>query len=369
MNSSKEQISTKMLMFSVACFIQSTASFTGFTASVLKQDTWMCVISGYLVSLPIIYIYLKLSELYPKKSLIEINDCVLGPILGKIFSILYIWFFFSLVFLNANNAGAFVVNYVLPETPVISVLIMIIFVSIWAVRKGIETMTRYSALFAVVIVFFIAINTLLLLDRMQKYNFLPMFSFPARKYIQATHIMTILPFSEVICFMMLFPYVDHPTSLRKPVYAGLSFGALTVLAVIVRDTAVLGGLNSYLALPTFEAIRLISVEQMVIKSEVLFIFVLIILVYFKVTVLLYATVKSISQLFRLKSYKVLVTVVAALSIGFASNAFPSAADQAYWGSNIAAYYSGFFEVILPAVTLFVAVIRKSVKGNQEAKAT
>lgn len=368
MNSIKEQISQRMLMFSIACFVQSTASFTGFATSILKQEAWISVVLGYLVSFPLIWVYIKLSELYPHKTLIEINDCVLGPILGKIFSSMYIWFFFSLIFLNANNLGGFVVNNVMPETPIVLVIAMIVIVSALAVRKGLETMTRYCALFIVLVILFITINSSLLIDQMQRYNFLPVFTFPAIEYIQATHTIAILPFCEVICFMLLFPCTNNPTSLKKPVYLGVSLGALTILTVTVRDTAVLGSLNSYYLLPTYEAIKLISAEHMIIKSEVLFIIVLITLEFFKISILPYVTVKSISQLFGLKSYKYLVIVVAVLSIGFAYNAFPSVVDHAYWGSNIAAQYSTFFEVILPVITLSSAVVQKSIMRRKDAKA-
>ena len=76
-----------------------------------------------------------LQKKYPGKTIIEINDCVFGTYIGKIFSSLYIFFFFSLAFLNANNMSGFVSSYVLPDTPTVVILFMFMFVCAWSVRK------------------------------------------------------------------------------------------------------------------------------------------------------------------------------------------------------------------------------------------
>ena len=369
MKSTREQISPSMLMFSIICFIQASTSLSSFVFSVLKQETWICVILGYLLSLPVIWVYVKLAELYPQKSLIEINDLALGKVVGKLFSVLYLWFFFSLVFLNTITIGSFVVGYIMPETPLMAVIILFILTCAYSVRKGVESMTRYSALFVIMVLLFIAANVSMLIKEMDFSSFFPIFSFPVTNYIQASHTMAAVPFCDIIVFMMLFPHVEKGRSLRKPVFLGLTFGAITLLVTIVRDTAVLGVLGAYLTLPTLEVLRLINIGNTLTKVEVFFIILLIILQFFKTSVALFATVKSASQIFGLRSYKALAVVMGALAAGFAAMAFPSSAEMAYWGRNIAAHYSTFFEAVLPVITLIVALIRKSYKGQKEVGAS
>lgn len=368
MNSTKEQISANMLMFSVICFIQASSTFTSFIVSVLRQEAWISVVIGYFISIPIIGMYLKLAKLYPQKSLIEINDCVLGPVVGKLFSVLYIWFFFSLTFLNAHTIGTFIVSYMMPETPVLAVLVMITCICVYAARKGVETITRYGALFVIVVVLFISFNTTLLIKDMDFRNFFPVFSLPVMKYVQASHTMVTIPYCNIIPFMMLFPCVEKSTDLKKPVYLGLTFGGLTFLTFILRDIAVIGQLNGYMVLPSFEVMRLINVGYTLTKLEVMYIFLLIILQFFKLSILLFATSQAITQLLHLHSYKLLLPIVGALVIGFAYNTFPSSADNAYWGTNIAAHYSTFFEVILPVITLSAALVQKSILRSKGAEA-
>ena len=126
MNNQKEQVSSASLMFTIGCFIQSSTLVVGYITGVAKQDTWLTVIFGFIVALPIIWIFAALGEKFPGKNLIEINDAVFGKIPGKIISVLYIFFFFSLTFLNSGVMTDFVSSSLLPDTPDIAVLIMFI---------------------------------------------------------------------------------------------------------------------------------------------------------------------------------------------------------------------------------------------------
>jgi hypothetical protein len=53
MQSKREQISTKQLMFSVGCFIQGSTLLTYGIHKLAKQGAWIAIIIGYVISLPI----------------------------------------------------------------------------------------------------------------------------------------------------------------------------------------------------------------------------------------------------------------------------------------------------------------------------
>ena len=89
----KEQLSSKVLMFSVGCFIQSSTLLVGFVAATTSNESWIPVLAGIVLSLPVIWIYLRISKKYPGKSIIEIDDLAFGRIVGKLFSVVYIIFF------------------------------------------------------------------------------------------------------------------------------------------------------------------------------------------------------------------------------------------------------------------------------------
>lgn len=358
MNLGKEQISARQLMFSIACFVQGSSLVTSYVTTTAKQETWIIIIAGYIASLPILGMYAALAHAFPGKSIIEINISVFGNVFGRLFSLLYVFFFFSLACLNTRDVGEFMNGYIMPNTPIIVFFIMFIFICAWAVRCGTETMTRYSVLF-VIVAFIVTITTsILLIKDMKNSNFLPIFSLPISKYIQGTHVVIEIPFCEVITFFMLFPDVKETKKITKSLFGGVTIGAVTLLLSTLRNTAVLGPLIPILSSPTFETIRFIDIEHTLTRMELLYAAALIMLLFFKVTIVYFATVKGLAQIFNLHSYRVLVPTLGVLIIIFAFSIFDSAAEHAYWGTNVAAVYATLFEVILPIITLLTMAYKK-----------
>ncbi len=366
MKKSSEQISTVQLMFSVACFIQASTLLTYPIHGFAKQEAWICVLLGCLISLPIIWIYTSLAKRFPGKSLIEINDIVFGSIVGKIFSVLYIYFFLNLVFLSSRDIGNFVGGFLLPTTPLPAVLIMFLLVCCWAVRKGVKTMTSYAKLMVIIAFAVLLFNSLLLLNIMKFSNLLPIFSLPLKNYLEGSHTTAMLPMCELMAFLMLFPNLRNAKGSAKALWGGFAIGAITLFFNVARDTAVLGPYASLLTSPTFLVARLINVGTIFTRMEVLYAVTIIILMFFKTSVLLYAAVFGISQLLKLDSYKFLVPTFGAIAVIFAIAVFDSTMYESYIAmTGTASIYATFFELILPVITLTVAAVR-GFSGKKEA---
>lgn len=356
MNNSKEQISASGLMFSVGCFIQGSTLLVGFVTGVTMQDTWMCVLFGFIVALPIVFMLGVLGEKFPGKNLIDINEIVFGKVVGKIISSLYVFFFLSLTFLNTSVVTDFVNGAILTETPEIVILIMFVAVCGYAVYKGLETMTRYSVIILIIVVVTVLFNSALMVKDMKFENFQPMFTFPLIKYVQSTHEIVVLPFN-ILVFSMLFSSVKKPSQIKKSLFGGFFIGAIILMFFILRDTAIFGPLVNNVANPTFDAIRLINLANTLTRMEILYAIIMLLLLFFKISILFYATAKGLSQIFNLKTYKSIVLILGVIIIFLSYNSFDSSLQNTYFAVNIGPAYQTFFEVILPLLTLIVASIR------------
>jgi spore germination protein KB len=177
-------------------------------------------------------------------------------------------------------------------------------------------------------------------------------------YIRGTHIVAAIPFGEVFLFMMIAPSISDPKAIKSSFRMGLAIGALGMLLVIIRDTAVLGDAQAMMTTPSYETYRLVNIGSTVNRLEALFSALLLILLFFKISVLLYCSVQGTSQLFVLRNYKPLVLVLSALIIVYSMFVFRNSSENAAWGSNTAPFFSGTFEIVLPLITLIVAAIRK-----------
>ena len=89
------EISNTQLMILVLSFLQSMILTINFVYSISKFDTWIAVLTAYVIAIFFTLLYLKIGLKFPGKNLVEINDIVFGPYFGKLISASYIWFFFQ----------------------------------------------------------------------------------------------------------------------------------------------------------------------------------------------------------------------------------------------------------------------------------
>jgi spore germination protein KB len=149
--------------------------------------------------------------------------------------------------------------------------------------------------------------------------------------------------------------------------AGLSIGAVTLLIIVLRDITVLGKYIGAFALPTFSAIKLIDVGDVLTRLEIVYAVVLIILLFFKVSTVYYATVSGVGSLLGTVSYRWLIYVFGAMIVLYAQISFRASAEQGECLRSAAATYSAFFLLGLPLLTQIVSWLRGRPKDCPEAQ--
>ena len=353
-------------MFSVAAFIISSSLLTRGVYSFTENEAWLPTILGIITSLSIVAVYLTLAKRHPGASLVEINDAVFGNVLGKPVSFLYFFFFLSLVVLNMNDMGNFIKMMLLPDTPPVVIHAVFIFLCAMAVRKGAVKLTSYGTLFAVVAIVIIAVHALLLINIAEPKNLLPVFRQPLRNYLLGIQIVTMMPYCEIIVFMMYHPYTENSGALKKGLVKGLLIGSAVLLTVVLRDTMVQGNYLKFATLPTFSTIRLINIGDFLTRLEIIYAVTLMTLYFFKISTLYYAAVSCFCRMLKLNQNRSYVTIFGALAVIYTSAMFKSVAEHDSWKMSTAATYSTFFILILPLVTLSVLLIRSFIKKKARA---
>lgn len=370
----KTKISPVTFMFSVACFLRSSSLLSAFFASIAKQDSWLVVLFGAVVSLPELAVYILLMKAFPPKNLIEINDTVFGKILGKAVSSLYLLFFFTLSALNLRDLGNFTSKSITLNTPMPLILGVFVLLCAWAVYLGIEVVTRYSVVFIIISSIILLVSIISTLNIIDFEHFLPMFDRPLLSYIQSTHIASTIPFGELVVFLMIIPSIDvSPKKIGRYFLGGFLLGAFLISLVIARDVGILGKTISIFSLPSFEALRMITFFDVLTHMEILYSILLITLFFFKITFLFYVSIFGLSRLFNFKSHKPLVLPCCALFTAFSFMVVGSVTQHLELGRRTAPFMWLIFEFLLPLITLITAYIRgipdkEKQKQQKEAKA-
>lgn len=362
----KGEISGTRFMFTIAFFLQASALLTSFLAGVVKQDSWIVVIFGAVVCMPLVWLYRTLMVTFPDKNYMQILEFIYGPVVGKVIGIAYIWFFLTVTSLNLTDLGNFTKIVVMTQTPHTVLTVMCMLVTAWAVRYGIDVVTRYARPFTFVEFFIVAFSILLAVNQIKLENFLPMFDFPAMKYIQGTHIITTIPFGELVTFLMITPNVKLTRrQASRCWYAGVGIGISTLLVVLMRDIAMLGTTLQLFTLPGLVTLRLVRWGEAFSRMEILFAIAVVMLLFFKITFLTYITVIAIAQAMNVREYRHLVLVTGALIITFGLTLYANPVEHTTSAREVEPIIWSLFEVIIPLLTYIVAKLRKLPKVSEK----
>ena len=354
----KGRISGTQFMFSVACFIQASSLLTSFLSPITLQDSWFVILIGIILCLPLMWLFRELMVMFPDKNLIQILEYTFGPVIGKIVGIGYLWFFITLFSLNLSDMGEFTILTIMDETPIYVLTILCLIVCAVAVSGGIKLVTRYSMMFYITAFLILILSLFLMSSQMKPQNFLPFLNLPANKYIQGTHIITTIPFGEIVIFLMIFPAAKlERRQVTKFLFPGFLLGTFTVAAVMAGDIAVLGNTLGLFTLPHLVSLRLVNLGPAVSRVEILFAIVLIMLLFFKITVLFYVTVLTVAQLFRAKTFRHLVLIIGALTVAYGLTLYPNPAEHSASAQEIVPAVWTLFEIIIPLVLFIVAKLR------------
>jgi spore germination protein KB len=358
------KISTRQMLYAVAAFILASSLLTRSLYQYTKTESWISIVIGGFFSFAVISIYGRLEKNHPGAGLNDINAQVFGTVPGKIVSALYVFFFLTLTVFNTQDLGSFVNFAVLQNTPLNVTYFAFLIVCVYAVRKGATALTRYGTFITVAYIVLLVFNSLLLLNRTQPKNLLPVLTLPVKNYLLSAHTVAMLPFCEILAFMMLAPYMQNPAELGAAMKKGFLIAALTILFIIMRDISILGGYATYASMPTYAVVRLIDIGDILTRLEIIYAVTLITLLFFKVSILYFGTVKGFSQLFGIEKYEVFTFMMGVLVIVCAGSFFTSDSEHTEW-FRAAATYSTFFLFILPAVTLIVSEIRKKADADKQ----
>ncbi|HHW21847.1 MAG TPA: endospore germination permease [Clostridiaceae bacterium] len=357
MSIEKGKISNQQLLFLVAGFVLGSVLLVDFTVGITEHQTWMVILAGLAITAPVILSYVVLAKKFPGMNLVQINDMVYGRFLGKVISIYYIFFFSMTLSFNIRDVGELYITFLMQDTPFIFFLIVFTATCAYAVSKGIEVLARVSHLFVVSGLFVIVSAFTLLIDQMDFSNFLPFFELPFIRIFQGIHIVSVIPYGETVVFLMIMGCLNKTDHAVKKTFSGLLIGAVSLLIVAVRNTAVLGRTQTIWTSTSFQSIRLINIGTVLTRMDFLIGIAQTILIFFKCSLFFYALVVALSQLFGLKSYLPLVLPLAGIEVIIAATVFQSPVDHAMITLNAGIIYSAPLIFVFPPLSLLIAKIR------------
>lgn len=357
-----EQITDKEAISLLILFVTGSTLILGIGGDA-RKDAWLAGIAGIIMAIPMLFVYSRISSLYPGKDLFEILDCSLGKFSGKIITLLYIWYAFHLGALVIRNFGEFVNTVTLPETPMFVSILCLGLVCIAAVRSGIEVMARISAYLIIPMILIIVIVQFLVIPQLNLNYIKPVLGNGLSPVLKGGFSAFSFPFAETVLFISVFFSLKTKKSPYKVYFSGLLIAGTIIIALVTRNIMILGDMIGKLYFPSHVAVSRITVGDFLQRIEVAVVFVFIIGVFIKAGVCMFVVSRGISRLFNLSDYKLIAIQTGLLMTYFAYLVYDNIMEMKFWAFKVYAYYAFPFQVIFPLVIWVAAEIKTRKKSE------
>jgi len=332
------------------------------------HDDWLAIMLGLTEALVFVFIFTLLCIKFPGKTLVEFNDLIYGPFLGKLISLAYMFYFFLLATLALRLFGDFFTGLIFVQTPFVVLISLIVLVCASAVRNGIEVIARCSGILVPLTVLLMIILTIIFsIPDMKLSRFLPVFDLPLGEFLRTSHYTATFPFGQSVAFLMILAFIgSDPKKVKKAricLMLGLVGGGLLLSLATFRNTGLLGHTKVISNYTSFEAARLIDVGEIFTRVEIIVAINFLAMGFLVVSLLYYNTVLGMAQILRLRTYLPLVLPIGVLLVCTSILQFDNILEHRRFSENITPYFALPFQIGIPILSLVICKIRGIPKNS------
>lgn len=352
----KGKISSTQLMFLIINY-NVAISIIITVGSEAKQDAWLTVLLGTLISLGLALLYLALARRFPGKTFIAIHDIVWGPFLGKLYSTIFLLYFLHEISL-LTGAFVFFQKEFLLSTPILVLAFLGTGLAVLLASQGLEVLARCGQLINIFCTIGWIALFLMILSEIKLTNLQPVLRTPPSLLITTTLRCAAFNFSSGYTFLMIFPYVSDSHRTFSAIIKGGVISAILLVTGVLATTGVLGSATQYFVYPALTATRLVNIGEILTRMEVLTGVVFWTGCFVLVSLRLYNMMAASSELLKLKSRNALALPLLILTALLSTRNFTSISEQNFYALKVFIWEAFPFQYIFPLLTFLIAIIRK-----------
>ncbi|MFM1651900.1 endospore germination permease [Brevibacillus sp. B_LB10_24] len=329
------------------------------------RDMWISPMWGSLIGFLTVYIVCRLNKLYPKQTLIEYSETILGRIPGKILGFCYVLYFLYTGGLIVREYTEFVVGTFYTLTPMIVVAASIVLAGAYAVAGGLEVLGRCGQIFVPLGLILQISIVLLLIPDLKPAHMLPIMEHGIGPSLKGS-VVLLTWFSEFVVISFMLPYLTDRVN-------GFMWGTISVFVVllflVIENIAILflfGDITPGLVYPFIVAARYISLADFFEHVEAVVMAIWVTGAFVKITVFYYVLALAAGQWLELPDYRPLVLPLGFLLVVFSVWSGPTLQQLTSLISTSLPFLALTFQIAIPLLLLAVALIREKTRRRKEA---
>lgn len=362
----KEVVSGRQMINTMVLFIFGSAVVLG-SGNQAKEDAWLAIIIAALLSCPIFFIYAKLNIIYPDQDIYDIVETVFGNKIGKLINLFFLSYAFILGALVIRDFSEFIQIVSMPETPKYVISLVIGVFCIWMVRSGIEVSARWATFFCPIVMISALLVTILSVPIMDINNLRPTLYNGLKPVISSSFLIFTFPFAESVVFTTIMNSLRNRQEALKVYFKSLIIGGFILLVTSTRNMLVLGvEYSSSLYFPSYSSASVINISDFLQRIEVLIALNFILAGIIKISICLFAACKGIAKTFNIIDYKPFSAPIGFLMINISLVLYDSIMKLVDWSIKVYPYYAIPFQIVIPVIVLFAALIKSKLVPNSKA---
>ncbi len=324
-------------------------------AGVAGPDGWFSVsIVASLYGLIVAGVALALGRRYPSRVLTEYLPEVLGRVPGKLLAAVYAVVLINFAFVVLNENSSFLHITILSRTPLTVLDTVTAIAAIYGAYLGIECIVRQNQLFWPVWMIAIVVVLALAAKDINLGNLGPVFENGLLPALKGGYYMS--PWrGEVVLLLMLFPYLNQKQEAFKVALWVLGFLAVTSGATITVIVGVFGPLvTAHLVFPYDVLGRYVFIERM----EILVVLIWLAGVVTKLALVYQCAGVAAASTLGLKNYRITLIPIAIATVILSKVFLGTYSQMTDFLFRIWPPYAAAVELVIPAIILLIAVVRK-----------
>lgn len=328
-------------------------------ASVAKQDAWLAVLLALGMHYVLLTAFGALGRLSGKNGVGEFLAKALGKPVGKLVLLaLLLTGPIPISIFNLRDLLDFTTTDILNRTPMEAIAVLELTVVVGGLFLGVRALGRAAELFFPIVLFLTFMLVLSQLPDIHPRDILPVGEYGVKPILAASFLLFGYPYMEPSVVWMIGSKLEKPAQLGKAmrVSAAISgfFFLLVVTLTVMRAGPELAGQLSY---PTYFMAKMISIGSFYQRVEALLSFLFFLMIFFRMSLLLYVSATGISELFSIRGERGLLVPLGFALIPLALTAWSNpgeliALDSAWYAFRF------FFGILLPLAVLAIALLRR-----------
>lgn len=352
----RTEISAKQMEMTVAMFLVGSSLISS-GSSEAQQDTWICVLLAFALSVPLVWVHARILELYPGRSYFGNMIQVLGKPAGRTVSVVLLLFTFQLSAFVLRTFAEFIHIVNMPETPLVAISACVTAVAVYVLENRLHVLARICKFTLPLLIATLGVTIALSAPSMELDHLKPVLHSGWSHIAYGTLTYFSMTYGELIVCAPMFCELDRKEKVFPVFLRGALWGFLILFGADLRNLLILGYSSGVFLFPSFEAVSVVALGDFFTRIEVLIGINLLMAGFLKNCVMLTTVCIGIAKTFGYRDYEPFVAPCALLIMAL-SEIVQDNTEQLFQWIRYFSYFSIPFQVLLPVLVLIVGTVRK-----------